>query len=93
VIEGIDDPQTGTISVYPNPNDGQFKVKFSSLKQETFNISVINNIGVKIMEIRDVVADRTIEKNIDLRPVPKGIYSVVIRNSGSVVVKKILVNK
>ena len=34
-----------------------------------------------------------IEKSIDLRPVPAGIYYVTIKDSESVVVKKILVNK
>jgi len=93
VITGINELQTGTISVYPNPNDGHFTIKILSLKQKSFNISVINNNGLKIMEIKDVVADGTIEKNIDLRPVPSGIYSIVIRNSESIVVKKILVNR
>jgi hypothetical protein len=93
VLTSINELQTGTISVYPNPNDGQFTVKISSLKQETFTISVVNNIGLTVMEVRDVVANGNIEKNIDLRPVPCGIYSLVIRNSESIVVKKILVNK
>jgi hypothetical protein len=93
VFTGINELQTGTISVYPNPNDGQITLKISSLKQESFNISVINNLGMRIMEIKDIVVNGNIEKNIDLRPVPSGIYSIVIKNSKSIVVKKILVNK
>ena len=93
VVTGINEPKTGTISVYPNPNDGQFTVKISSIKQASFNISVVNNMGVKIKEISDIVVKGNIEKNIDLRPVPAGIYSVVIKNSESTVVKKIVVNK
>jgi hypothetical protein len=93
VFTGINEPQTGTISVYPNPNDGQFTVKISTLKQESFNISVVNNIGLKIMEIKDIVGNGNIERNIDLRQIPGGIYSIVIRNNESIVVKKIVVNK
>jgi len=93
VIIGISEPQTGSISVYPNPNDGQFTVKISSLKQESYNISVVNNIGLTIMEINDIVVNGSLEKNIHLRPIPSGIYSIVIKNRESMVVKKILVNK
>jgi hypothetical protein len=93
VVTGVNEPKTGMISVYPNPNDGQFRVKLSSIKQASFNISVINNMGLKINEIRDIVVIGNIEKNIDLRPVPAGIYSVVIKNSESTVVKKIVINK
>jgi hypothetical protein len=93
MFTGINEPQTGTISVYPNPNDGIFTVKISSLTQESFNISVVNDIGVKIMEINQIVANGNIEKNIDLRSIPCGIYSLVIRNNESIVVKKIVVNK
>jgi hypothetical protein len=93
VITGIEETHTGPISVYPNPNDGQFTVNISSVKQESFNISVVNNIGVKIMEINNIVVNGNLEKIIDLRPVPGGIYSVVIRNGESIFVKKILVSK
>ena len=93
VITGINEPQSGTISVYPNPGDGQFTIRISSLKQESFNISVVNNIGLKIMEIKDLVVNGNIEKYIDLRPIPSGIYSLVIQNSETKFVKKLLVNK
>ncbi len=93
VIIGINEQQTGSISVYPNPNNGQFTVKISSLKKESFKISVINNMGMKIIELKDLIVNGNIEKNIDLRPIPGGIYSVVIQNSEMQLVKKILVNK
>ena len=93
VIIGMDELQTGTIAVYPNPNDGQFTVKISSADQETYTISVVNSIGLTVFGVTDIVAKGTIEKKIDLRPVPAGIYYVTIKNSESIVVKKILVNK
>jgi hypothetical protein len=93
VFTGINELQNASVSVYPNPNDGQFYVKIASLKQESFTVSVVNNIGMKIMEIRDIVVNGNLEKNIDLRPLPGGIYSIIIRNSESTLVRKILVNK
>ena len=93
VILGINGQKTGSVTVYPNPNDGQFTVKISSLKQESFTISVVNNFGVTIMEIKDLVVSGSIEKSIDLRPVPGGIYSIIMRNGEDQIVKKFIVNR
>jgi hypothetical protein len=86
---GINELQNGTFQVYPNPNDGQFTVKIASLKQASFNLSVISNLGSKIMEIRDIVVNGNLEQKIDLRPVPAGIYTVILRSNESVIVRKI----
>lgn len=92
IIIGVNELQNEKLSVYPNPNNGQFTVRLTSVKPESYSISVVSSNGSKIMEIKDVAVNGNIEKNIDLRPVPSGIYSVVLRNSESTVVKKIVVN-
>src|SRR5450759_163811 len=60
---------------------------------ESFSISVYNSLGVKIYEETKVDVNGSIQKVIDLRPVPNGVYSVVVRNSLGQVVRKIIVNR
>ena len=74
------------------PNDGRFNVSITA-SNETFSISVYNSLGVKIYEETKVDVNGTLQKVIDLRPVPNGIYSVIFENSQNQVVKKIIVNK
>ena len=93
VITGQQELQNTNISVYPVPNDGRFTVSIISPVQETFTIVVYNQIGAKIFELGDVHVNGTFEKQIDLRPVANGIYSVVFLNSEHKVVRKVLVNK
>jgi len=81
------------ISVYPVPNDGRFTVSFSSPSTESFTISILNNLGVEIYRQENLTVTGNVEKVLDLRPVPSGIYSVIIRNTGNQVIRKILVNK
>ncbi len=90
---GINPHSNAVISVYPVPNEGQFNVSITTASAETFSISAYNNLGVKIYEEARVDVNGTLQKVIDLRPVPAGIYTLIFGNSQNQVVKKIVVNK
>jgi len=93
VLTGMQALENSSFSIYPVPNDGRFTVSISSPVAETYTIFVFNQLGAKIYELGDVNVTGTFEKQIDLRPVPTGIYSVVFFNSEHKVVKKLIVNK
>jgi hypothetical protein len=93
IIVGIDSHSSTAINIYPVPNDGQFNVSITTASSESFSISVYNSLGVKIYEETKVDVNGSLQKMIDLRPVPNGVYSVVFENSQNQVVKKIIVNK
>ena len=54
---------------------------------------VYNQLGEMIFESKDNKVKGTFEKNIDLRPLPSGIYSVIFQSAEKRIVKKIIVNK
>ncbi len=93
ITTGIDSHSSASINVYPVPNDGRFTASITTVSDQTFSIRVFNNLGVKIFEETKVEVNGTIQKVIDLRPVPDGVYSVIFENSLNQVVKKIIVNK
>jgi hypothetical protein len=93
IVIGINPNQGPEISVYPVPNDGKFTISITSASTESFTLSVINNLGVEVYLQKDVAVAGTVDKLIDLRPVPSGIYTLIIRNSQNQVIRKILVNK
>ena len=93
ISTGVESKSGAGISLNPVPNDGKFTVTFTGFSNETYTISVINNIGVKIFEESKVKVDGPTQKVIDLRPVPSGVYTVIFENSQKQVVKKIVVNK
>jgi hypothetical protein len=86
-------PVVSNVVLYPNPNEGVFTLMFNSSKQENYDIKVFNNLGIQIFEMRNLVVMGTTHQNIDLRPAPNGVYSVIITNDMSSVVKKIVINK
>ena len=92
-MTGILPLEPANITLYPVPNDGRFTVSITSPSKETFNIQAFNIFSVMITQINGIEVKGTIEKEIDLRPVAEGIYTIVIWNSNARIVKKILVNK
>jgi hypothetical protein len=81
------------ISVYPVPNEGQFNVSITTASAEIFSIRVYNDLGMKIYEEAKVDVNGSLQKVIDLGPVPGGVYTIIFEDSQNQVVKKIVVNK
>ena len=93
IITGIDIHSSSLINVFPVPNDGQFNVSIITTSEETFSISVYNSLGIKLHEETSVEVNGSLNKVIDLRPLPNGVYTLIFKNSQNQVVKKIVVNK
>jgi hypothetical protein len=93
ILIGIDPHSSSVINLYPVPNEGMFNVSIITASDETFSISVYNSLGIKIYEEGKVIVNGSLNKVIDLRPVPNGVYTVIFENSQNQVVKKIVVNK
>ncbi len=93
VVTGQQELQSGNFNVYPVPSDGRFTVTIAGPVQETFTIAIFNQLGAKIFELGDVQVNGTFEKEIDLRPIAGGVYSVVFLNSEHKVVRKVIISK
>jgi hypothetical protein len=94
VIIGIEEEDINSpVSIYPNPGDGLFTLRLYSIKQEVFTVQIFNNLGSMISELNDIGVKGTVQKVIDLRSEANGVYSVLIRNNNTWIVKKVLLNK
>jgi hypothetical protein len=90
---GINQHSSAVINLYPVPNEGMFTVSITTASEESFAIRVYNTLGVKIYEETKIDIKGTLQRVIDLRPVPDGVYTVIFENSQNQVVKKIVVEK
>ncbi len=93
VVTGQQELQSSNFNIYPVPSDGRFTVTIASPVQEYFSIGVFNQLGAKIFELGNVPVNGAFEKEIDLRPIATGVYSVVFFNSEHKVVKKLIINR
>ena len=93
LMVGQSELQAGTVDIYPVPNDGRFTVSFTDFTSGAVNIEVYSSLGTKVNEMKDVPVQGNFNKVIDLRPVANGFYTIVIRNSQYLMVKKVIIHQ
>jgi hypothetical protein len=87
---GIRETNLAGLSVYPNPNNGKFTLRFDSGK-ESVNIRILNALGSVVFEENNVAVPASGSKIINLGILPEGIYLLSVKEAGSVINKKIFI--
>ena len=64
-------------SIYPNPNNGEFKLNLVSDKSSDFELSIHNILGEKVYN-ETLQPEGSTSKSINLSHLQKGIYSLTI---------------
>jgi hypothetical protein len=90
---GLDELPGTSLRIFPIPNSGQFTVEVANQSEQSYTVSVLNNLGVTIFERTQWVVSGKGQVNIDLGVVPKGIYSVMIQSRENRVIRKIIISK
>jgi hypothetical protein len=93
VMPGIGQPEGSSLAIFPVPNDGRFTVTCTWTNDELLSLEVINSLGARIYQSDLQVSQGTAQQVVDLRPVPNGIYTVVLKIQDNRVIRRILVNK
>jgi hypothetical protein len=89
---GISDSEPDQIlNIFPNPSKGKFTLAYSPGTQETFDLSILNNLGAVVHEQKTLHVDRTIELQIDISVLPPGVYSVVLKTENQMIIRKIVI--
>jgi hypothetical protein len=78
--------------LYPVPNSGRFNVSITNTSDESYSIRVYNNLGVMIYDEGKVDVNGSLNKVVDIRPVPNGMYTVIISSEQETIVRKIIID-
>lgn len=73
---------TGNLYVYPNPNNGQFQVRFFNQVGEEAIISVYDSKGALVHRRQFTTALAYTQMDISIRHVPSGTYLVKVNGAG-----------
>lgn len=88
-LVGLNLPSNLTISVYPNPNDGAFKVRFEGLETDAL-IEVYSVAGQRIFASQ-VSGRGDVESTFDLQSPAAGTYFLKLKLDDATVTKKVIV--
>ncbi len=79
------------VTVYPNPNNGNFQIAFNGQPSAWYDMSVYNMLGQEVMHrMYDNVAAGSVY-SVNMPAVAKGVYSVVLKNDQRQIVKQVTI--
>lgn len=72
---GLDEQNINTnLGIYPNPNNGSFEVEINVPDKDELYVQVVNTLGVKVYEIKQITVNNKLLLHIDLSEKSSGIY-------------------
>lgn len=89
-VTGTDEHNLSGLSVYPNPNRGDFTVRFHSVTGNDIKI-MVHDIGGRQLMSKTVANSGLTEEQISLGNVQAGVYLVNIQDGDTSVTKKIII--
>ena len=93
LITGMEEIGGAQFNLYPVPNEGRFTLSITSPVPNTFDEYIFNTLGQMIYERKDVRVSGRSEQQIDLRPTPPGVYTVLITTNGQKIVRRIIIKE
>jgi len=89
---GISEPLNNAFEIFPNPNLGEFQMRFTLKETKDMTIEITNLVGEKVF-INTFTDIKNQTLNFDLSDVANGIYFVKVQSGEESVTKKIVVRK
>ncbi len=82
---GIDELNSNSIEIYPNPNNGMFKLNSNGLPVSSVDIYTINGILVQSFKTSEIPSEFNLKAE-------KGVYLIKLNVENSVITKRIVIN-
>lgn len=86
----IEENNSSSFTIYPNPNNGEFEMSINSKETTNFDVSVTNVLGQVVLE-EELKNVNTINKSINLRDMKAGVYFITLSNKLTSSTKQIVI--
>jgi len=89
----IDDTEEKSVSVMPNPGNGNFMLQFSGISESKFQMKIYHSTGKLLLE-QALPLNEKQNFAIDLTSQPNGIYFLMLSNGDeTMITKKLVISK
>jgi len=79
------------LTIFPNPNDGKFKISFNSKIKSNFKIEITDALGQQVYNETITEFKGVYSKEMNLVDFGKGIYTITLTNAKNETYNKIIV--
>lgn len=81
-----------SFNIFPNPSNGLFEIKFSHNSYQITNIQLFNSLGQMIYntDFFNITDENSLK--IDIKNLPKGIYSVLVKTKDHLFTKPLIID-
>jgi hypothetical protein len=79
------------VTVYPNPNKGEFSIEMKTIRTQKVDLVVLNSIGNEVYRNVEVAVNGITRENINLQHLNSGIFYLRIYGDGLNYVQKIVI--
>jgi len=91
-ITGINELNNSAMLVYPNPNNGNFTLNLSAVKDQVTNVKIMNMVGGVVYQEK-AAQNASFNQNINLSNLSEGVYTLRIQTNNGEIVKKMVIKK
>lgn len=77
--------------IYPNPNNGNFSLKFNTEIKNNVNLRIVNSMGKVVHEISNIDTDKSKLLELNLDYLPAGIYYMVVSGDNTSMKRKLMI--
>jgi hypothetical protein len=88
---GVEEIQSASLSVFPNPNQGSFSVTLEA--HDTVDMHLVNTIGETVYSKTDISVNGMLQTSIEVSEIANGIYYLMISGQKTNAIQKIVINK
>ncbi|MBE9492141.1 MAG: T9SS type A sorting domain-containing protein, partial [Bacteroidetes bacterium] len=86
-------PNDLSISIFPNPNNGQFILNIFSKESHTIDLKIFNPVGMLVFERSGITVNNKFTESIDLKNLSDSIYFLFFNGEGIYMSNKIIIRK
>lgn len=85
--------QQESVSIFPNPTNGQLSVQLNTISQKSIQISVIDLLGKTIFDNSYTFEQGLAKETINLNHLNDGLYLIRLQSEGKLYTEKLIIDK
>jgi hypothetical protein len=90
---GIEENITGSINIFPNPNNGIFQIEVENQYPGPLHLTITNALSIVVFREDDLSEKSHRRKNINLTFLPDGVYLLSLRTAQGTTSHKLIIRK